>query len=237
MWTNADNIPDDQIDWEEEETPNVISADDLSDDQIEWEPSEPASAPMGGEGAMPAATPMPTAEPMSLLENEPQEEESIWDDPSFTGKKPKDEKRPFSVGETAKLAGKGLAQSVTTEIPGMLGKAAQFAGSYDSSIVEKSGERIRQTVRGLGMPMMPEGAGKKAFSAESGDVAGISVVGKKVSDWADKKAKEWYGDKPQDINWVENAVYEGTKMLGPSLIPGATLFKGAKNTIGCGKYG
>ncbi|MDP4795480.1 MAG: hypothetical protein NWR87_01080, partial [Rhodospirillales bacterium] len=212
--------------------PNVLSADDLSDDQIEWQ-QPAAAAPLGGEDAMPAATPMPAAEPMSLLENEPQEAESIWDDPSFTGKKPK-EKRPFSIGETAKLGGKGLAQSVTTEIPRMIGDAARFAGTYDSSIVEKSGQRIRETARGLGMPMMPQGAGQKAFPAESGDVAGIGTFGKDVSDWADEKAKQWYGEKPQDLNWVENAVYEGTKMLGPSLIPGGVLFKGAKILLGVG---
>ena len=62
-----------------------------------------------------------------------------------------------------------------------------------------------------------------------GDFGGY---GKELADWADEKAVEWYGDKPQDLTFIDNAIYEGSKMLAPSLIPGGSINLGGRILLG-----
>jgi len=57
--------------------------------------------------------------------------------------------------------------------------------------------------------------------------------GKDISDWADEKADEWFGS--QDYQGIDRIVYEGSKMLAPSVIPGGVAFTGAKTLLKIGK--
>ncbi|MFH1242578.1 MAG: hypothetical protein V1689_09465, partial [Pseudomonadota bacterium] len=59
-------------------------------------------------------------------------------------------------------------------------------------------------------------------------------TGKSIKDWAQAKEKEWFG-KEEDRGFIEDIAYEGSKMLGPSIIPGAILTKGFKVLAGLGK--
>jgi hypothetical protein len=96
-----------------------------------------------------------------------------------------------------KLGARGMAESFTTELPGMAGKAFQWA--------------------------MPEPI-KSA----------LGHPGKALADWADRKAVEWYGDAPENLTMVERAVYEGTKMFAPSIVPGGLIGTGTRAILGVG---
>jgi hypothetical protein len=59
---------------------------------------------------------------------------------------------------------------------------------------------------------------------------GIEKAGKSLKDWAEEKRQELYGPEIERTG-LDRIVYEGTKMLAPSLIPGGvagTIARGAK---------
>jgi len=91
---------------------------------------------------------------------------------------------------TLKGLGVGLAESVTTELPGMVGGAMEFVGSY-----------------------LP------------GDI--VEDIGRDLKEWSEKKAKQWYGPEKKREG-VERWVYEGAKMLGPSVLPAGVIGTGVR---------
>ncbi|MFA5341905.1 MAG: hypothetical protein WC332_09020, partial [Clostridia bacterium] len=99
----------------------------------------------------------------------------------------------------------GGARGITTELPSMVGAAAEFAGSY-----------------------LPD------------ELSIIEETGRDLKNWADEKGKEWYGEEKERTG-LSRIVYEGTKMLAPSIIPGgivgtgARILKGVGNLVKMGK--
>ena len=61
----------------------------------------------------------------------------------------------------------------------------------------------------------------------------IGNPGKALADWSDKKAKEWYGEA--DYKGLESWLYEGAKMLAPSVVPAGVFGAGARVVLGIGK--
>jgi len=60
-------------------------------------------------------------------------------------------------------------------------------------------------------------------------------LGELVKDWAEETSKNLYGEAPEDLSEAERIVYEGSKMLGPSLIPTGAVIGGARALLGIGK--
>ena len=58
--------------------------------------------------------------------------------------------------------------------------------------------------------------------------------GKSLADWADQKAVDWYGEQPEHMGEVERVVYEGTKMLAPSVVPAGLIGTGSRVLLGIG---
>lgn len=104
-----------------------------------------------------------------------------------------------SLGGVVTSFGQGLAEGLTTEIPGMIGGAVEFAGSY-----------------------LPE------------ELKVVEDVGRGIKEWSEKKRTEWYGPEKKRQG-LERIVYEGTKMLAPSVIPGGVISTGIRVLKGVGK--
>jgi hypothetical protein len=78
------------------------------------------------------------------------------------------------------------------------------------------------------LPSMIGGA--LQFSGSHLPFKGIENAGKSLKDWAEEKRQELYGPEIERTG-LDRIVYEGTKMLAPSLIPGGvagTIARGAK---------
>lgn len=103
-----------------------------------------------------------------------------------------------SVGGIVKSGLRGVAEGVTTEIPGMIGRAGEFIGN-------KTG------------------------------LEGVESAGRSLKDWSEEKSKDWFGEQPERST-AEKIVYEGTKMLGPSIIPGGALVTGGRAILGVSKF-
>lgn len=95
---------------------------------------------------------------------------------------PKEEKSSTLWGAT-KALGRGTAEGLTTELPGMVGAAGEFIGS------------------------------KTGWTS-------LEDAGRELKNWAEDKSKELFGEAPTDLPTLENIIYEGSKMLAPSIVPG-----------------
>lgn len=79
------------------------------------------------------------------------------------------------------------------------------------------------------LPSMVGGALEFTGSYLPGDA--IEKTGKTIKDWADEKAMEWYGPEKERTG-LDRIVYEGTKMLAPSIVPGGIVLKGVRAAKG-----
>jgi hypothetical protein len=96
-----------------------------------------------------------------------------------------------------KALGRGAAEGLTTELPGMAGAATEFIGAE------------------AGMPSVEQG-------------------GRSLKEWSKKTGESLYGPQPERST-AENIVYEGSKMLAPSVIPGGVATTGMRGVLGVGK--
>ncbi len=113
----------------------------------------------------------------------------------------------------AKALGRGVAEGATTELPKLGGEALEFVGG-----------QLNRPVKAL----LGETAGEYSpFSL-------MEKTGKAVKEWSQEKAKDWFGEAPEDQPWLEKIIYEGSKMLAPSVIPGGVATTGARILKGLG---
>lgn len=126
------------------------------------------------------------------------------------------------TGEVAALGLRGAAEGLTTELPGMAGRAMKFVGS---GIPGDITETMRETTAELG------GDPSRVPDFSWGV---LEEVGKDLGDWAEAKKLQWFGP-PKKRKGVERWVYEGAKMLAPSVLPGAIVGKGIRVLSGVGK--
>lgn len=103
-----------------------------------------------------------------------------------------------SAGGLVSAFGEGAARGLTTELPGMIGGAMQFAGSK-----------------------LPDFMGV------------IEDTGKALKEWSEAKGTEMFGPE-KERQGVERWVYEGTKMLAPSIVPGGIATTGVRILKGVG---
>uniref|UniRef100_A0A6M3JF17 Putative regulatory protein n=1 Tax=viral metagenome TaxID=1070528 RepID=A0A6M3JF17_9ZZZZ len=104
-------------------------------------------------------------------------------------------------------------------------------GSTVRGVVSSFGEGL---ARGLTteIPKMVGGA-TEFVGSYLPEATGIQGAGKSLKEWSTEKEKEWYGDE-QERQGLERIVYEGTKMLGPSVIPGRLVGTGIRTLRGVG---
>jgi predicted GNAT family acetyltransferase len=130
------------------------------------------------------------------------------------------------TGEIAALglrgAVRGAAEGLTTELPGMAGRAMEFVGAGLPGDIT---ETMRETTAELG------GDPSRVPDFSWGV---LEEVGKDLGDWADAKKLQWFGP-PKKRKGLERIVYEGAKMLPPSILPGAIVGKGIRVLSGVGK--
>jgi hypothetical protein len=79
------------------------------------------------------------------------------------------------------------------------------------------------------LPSMVGGAIE--FAASHTPFKGIEETGKSIKDWAEEKRQEVYGPEIERTG-LDRIVYEGTKMLAPSLIPGGIVGTAARGLKG-----
>ena len=79
------------------------------------------------------------------------------------------------------------------------------------------------------LPSMIGGA--LQFAGSHTPFKGIEDTGKSIKDWAEEKRKDLYGPEIERTG-LDRIVYEGTKMLAPSLIPGGILGTAARGVKG-----
>jgi len=127
------------------------------------------------------------------------------------------------VVSTLKAGGKGAYQGLTTELPGMVGKAMEFIGR-PSNPLDGVGGAIQ-----LPLPGMPAVTAVTKAVPSVGDF--IAEKGKELSGWAEERAKKEPLEQA-DLYTPEGMVYQATKMLAPSLIPGGIATKAGKIALG-----
>ncbi len=123
-----------------------------------------------------------------------------------------------TAGGVAKSFGLGLVEGVTTEIPSMTGGAMEFLGSRkpEPTIVPGPLEGVTNLLQLTGL--------NKA----------VEDIGRNLKEWAEAKRTQLYGP-PKERKGAERIVYEGTKMLAPSILPAATINLGIRILGGVGK--
>lgn len=124
----------------------------------------------------------------------------------------------------AEALARGVAEGLTVELPSMAGKALQF-------FTERGQEELEEMYRGVYGQDTEEG--RRAYQRLKAE-GRKENAGKILSDWAERKRKEWFGPVPEDMSTVEKMIYEGSKMLAPSVIPGAALNVGFRLVSGIG---
>ena len=73
--------------------------------------------------------------------------------------------------------------------------------------------------------------GALQFTGSHLPLKGIEKAGKSLKDWAEEKRQELYGPEIERTG-LDRIVYEGTKMLAPSLIPGGIVGTAARGLKG-----
>ncbi|MFA5354948.1 MAG: hypothetical protein WC291_12020, partial [Thermodesulfovibrionales bacterium] len=146
----------------------------------------------------------------SILSEAPQDKASaLMSDEEFY--QALSEYEPEEKGATftgaAKALGRGVAEGATTELPKLGGEALEFVGG-----------QLNRPVKAL----LGETAG------EYSPFGLMEKGGKAVKEWSQEKAKDWFGEAPEDQPWLEKIIYEGSKMLAPSIIPGGLATTGAR---------
>ena len=97
-----------------------------------------------------------------------------------------------------------------------------------------AGAGLRGAAEGLstGLPEMVGSAGE--FIGAKTGIETLEAGGKKLKEWSQEKAKDWYGDKKPG-NEFERIAYEGSKMLAPSIIPAGAFVSAGRLVLGVGK--
>lgn len=157
---------------------------------------------------------MPSEAPPAPIEQPPQPEETMREQIGRLGAK---------TGEVAALGLRGAAEGLTTELPGMAGRAMEFVGS---GIPGDITETMRETTAELG------GDPSRVPDFSWGV---LEEVGRDLGDWAEAKKLQWFGP-PKKRKGLERVVYEGSKMIAPSVLPGVLVGKGIKILSGVGGY-
>lgn len=147
-------------------------------------------------------------------------------------------------GKSGASIGRGLARSVTTEIPKIAGGAIKWFGDqtakgqsplYPPGYI--SGKKILELAQGEG-PIREPGEtthpsnvpGYEKYIGEK-----VRTSGDRLQKWAEESQKDWYGDpskRPALERWTE----EGFAMLGPSLIPTTSITTGLRMLTGVSKF-
>jgi hypothetical protein len=117
----------------------------------------------------------------------------------------------------------GAVEGVATELTGIVGGAMEFAGTGTKQYIPE--EPLRGAER--------LGVDPRIFVPDLESEI-LASVGKDLKDWAEAKKLQWFGP-PKKREGLERIVYEGSKMLAPSVLPGAIVSKGIKVLSGVGK--
>lgn len=116
---------------------------------------------------------------------------------------------------------KGAAEGLTTELPSMAGRAMEFVGSGIPGDITAT---MRETTAEYGGD--PSRVPTFEFDA-------LRKVGEDLKDWAELKRQQWFGP-PKKREGLERVVYEGSKMLAPSVLPAAIVGTGIRTLKGVG---
>lgn len=116
---------------------------------------------------------------------------------------------------------KGAAEGLTTELPAMLGRAAEFVGSGIPGDITTT---MRETTAEYGGD--PSRVPDFSFDA-------LRTLGEDLKDWAEFKRQQWFGPVKKREG-LERIVYEGSKMLAPSILPAAIVGSGVRVLKGVG---
>ena len=130
-----------------------------------------------------------------------------------------------TFGGVAYAFGRGIAEGLTTELPAQIGKALQFATDRGQSTLEDLYKDVYN---------QQNKHGREAYQRLLTE-GKMENQGKRLAEWAEEKQLEWYGEKPKDQGTIEKMIYEGTKMLAPSVVPAGTLNLGLRATLGIGR--
>ena len=136
--------------------------------------------------------------------------------------RPKDWRDTTFAG-AAEALGRGAAEGLTVELPSMAGQALEF-------FTDRGQKELEELYRGVYNPNNEESRKYYQRLQEEGRKPNI---GKVLSDWAERKRKEWYGPRP-NMTEIEKMIYEGSKMLAPSIIPSGALNIGFRLVSGVG---
>jgi hypothetical protein len=126
-----------------------------------------------------------------------------------------------ATGRVLRSGLKGVAEGLTTELPAMIGRATEFVGSGIPGDITST---MRETTAEYG------GDPSRVPTFEFDPLRNI---GKDLKDWAELKRQQWFGS-PKKREGLEQIVYEGTKMLAPSVLPAAIIGTGVRALKGVG---
>jgi uncharacterized radical SAM superfamily protein len=142
---------------------------------------------------------------------------------------------PEAVAKFGKTLGLGLAAGFTTQTAGMVGEGMEYVGHTlatdrklpdwfkDSlSVVVPGGKATIKTLE-MATALLPPEVGKR-----------IETSGKQIREMSEEAGKEWF-DTDKEREGFDKIVFEGSKMMGPSILPAGISRTGLGFIFGIGK--